>query len=40
MWVIPDFGNWVIFLQGEKNFGEQKFARLSALNFAWSGKPY
>jgi hypothetical protein len=33
MWVIPDFRIWVIFLQGEKNFGEQKFAHLSASNF-------
>jgi len=32
MWVIPDFGIWRIFLQGE-NLGEQKFASLSASNF-------
>ncbi len=33
MWVILDFRIWVIFLQGEKFWGEQKFARLLALNF-------
>ena len=33
MWVIPDFRIWVIFLQGEKFWGEQKFARLSVSNF-------
>jgi len=34
MWVIPDFRIWVIFLQGETFLVEQKFARLSASNFA------
>jgi hypothetical protein len=34
MWVIPDFRIWVIFLQGEKIFWEQKFAHLLAMNFA------
>jgi len=37
MWVIPDFRIWVIFLQGEKKFGERKFARLLASNFC--GQP-
>jgi len=32
VWVIPDFGIWGIFLQGEK-FWEQKFAHLWTSNF-------
>jgi hypothetical protein len=39
MWVIPDFRIWVIFLQGEKFWGERKFARLSASNFAVESVP-